>query len=59
MANFIIDIDFTMSKRVYIDAESQGEAIKTLKLAIQQNPYDYAHNFDAYVCSEIIDVNEE
>lgn len=59
MANFIIDIDFTMSKRVEIAAESKGEAIKTLKLAIQQNPYDYAHNFDAYVCSEIIDVNEE
>ena len=59
MANFIIDLDFTMSKRVEIEAESQEEAIKTLKLAIQQNPYDYAHNFDAYVCSEIVDVNED
>ena len=48
-----------MSKRIEIQAESQEEAIKTLKLAIQQNPYDYAHNFDAYVCSEIVYVNED
>lgn len=59
MKNFIIDVDFTMSKRIQVEAENEERAKAIVNGWIKYNPYEFAHNFDAYVTHEITDVNEE
>ena len=59
MKQFNIDVDFTMSKRIAVEAESEERAKAILNGWIKYNPYEYAYSFDAYVKHEITDVNEE
>ena len=59
MKNFIIDVDFVMSKRIQVEAESEEQAKATYERLLKEDPYDYARNFDAFVGHKIIDANEE
>ena len=59
MANFIIDVDFVMSKRIQVQAESAEQAQAAFERLLNKDPYDYAREFNAYIGYRIIDVNEE
>ena len=59
MKNFILDVDFVMSKRIQVEAESEEQAKTIFERLLKEDPYDYARNFDAFVGHKIIDVNEE
>lgn len=57
MKQFAVDIDITMSKRIYVDAESEEQA-RALAEEKMKDPYYYT-KAGAYVSHEIIDINEE
>lgn len=59
MANFILDVDFVMSKRIEIEADSEEQAKSIFEQKMKKNPYDYACGFDAFIGHKVIDVNEE
>lgn len=59
MANFILDVDFVMSKRIEIEADSEEQAKSIFEKKMKKNPYDFACRFDALVGHKVIDVNEE
>lgn len=59
MANFILDVDFVMSKRIQVEAENEEHARAIFERLLKENPYDYARQFDAFVGHKIIHVNEE
>lgn len=57
--NYCVSVDITMSKTFEIEAENEEQAKAILNGWIKYNPYEYAHNFDAYISHEITDINEE
>ena len=59
MANFIIDVDFVMSKRIQVEAENEEQARATFERLLKEDPYDYARQFNAFVGHKVIDINEE
>ena len=59
MANFILDVDFVMTKRIEIEADSEEQAKSIFEQKMKKNPYDYAYGFDAFIGHKVIDVNEE
>jgi hypothetical protein len=59
MANFILDVDFVMSKRIQVEAENEEQARATFERLLKKDPYDYARQFDAFVGHKVIDVNED
>ena len=59
MKNFIIDVDFVMSKRIQVDAENEEQAKVTFERLLREDPYAYARQFDAFVGHKIIDVTED
>ena len=59
MANFILDVDFVMSKRIEIEADSEEQAKSIFEQKMKKNPYDYACQFDAFIGHKIIDVTED
>lgn len=54
---FAVDVDITISKRIYIDAKNEKEAKEMVNNSILENPYYYAKSADAYVSHEITDIN--
>ena len=59
MANFILDVDFVMSKRIQVEAENEEQARVIFERLLKENPYDYARRFDAFVGHKVIDITEE
>lgn len=59
MKNFIIDVDFVMSKRIEIEADSEEQAKSIFEQKMKKNPYDYARRFDAFVGHKVIDITED
>lgn len=59
MKNFIIDVDFVMSKRIQVEAENEEQAMSKVREMISNNPYDYTYNFSHYVGYEIVNADEE
>lgn len=59
MANFILDVDFVMSKRIQVEAENEEQARAVFERLLKENPYDYARRFDAFVGHKVIDITEE
>ena len=59
MKNFILDVDFVMSKRIQVEAKSEEQAKATFERLLKENTYDYARQFDAFVGHKVIDVNED
>ena len=57
MKHFQVDIDITMSKRLYLVAESEDDARSIVEKKFEKNPYDVAYSFDAYVGHEITSVD--
>lgn len=59
MAQFIIDVDITMSKRFPIEAENEQEAKEIFEQKMRENLYEQISGNKAYVCHEITDIYEE
>lgn len=59
MKTFSVDIDITVAKRFYVDAENENEAKNFVKKLMAEEPYYYAATADACVGYEITDVNED
>ena len=59
MKNFIIDVDFVMSKRIQVEAENEEQARAIFERLLKENPYDYARRFDAFIGHKVIDITEE
>lgn len=59
MKNFIIDVDFVMSKRIEIVTENEEQAKSIFERTMKDNPYGQARQFDALVGHKVIDINEE
>ena len=59
MKNFIVNVDFVMSRTLEIEAENEQQAIEKINSLISQNPYNYASDFSHYVSHEVIDAEEE
>lgn len=59
MANFILVVDFVMSKRIQVEAANEEQARATFERLLKENPYDYARKFDAFVGHKVIGVTEE
>jgi hypothetical protein len=58
MKQFAVDIDITVSKRIYVDAENEQQAREIVEEKMKY-PHYYYTKADAYVKHEITDVNEE
>lgn len=58
MKNYAVDVDITVSKRIYVEAENEEEA-KAKVEEMMKYPHYYYTKADAYVCHEITDVNED
>ena len=58
MKNYILDVDFVMSKRIQVEAESEEQAKSTFERLLREDPYDYARNFNAFVGHKVIDITE-
>lgn len=59
MKTFLVSVDITMSKNIYVEANSEEEAISRADTLIENNPYDYARNFSHYVKHDVICAEEE
>ena len=57
--HYVVDMDITVSKRVYVAATSAEEAMRIAKEEVDSDPYNYAWNCDAFVSSTAIDANED
>ena len=55
MKEFRVDIDITMSKSFFVDAENEDDARKQVKEMVEKEPYYHAGRADAFVKSEIFD----
>ena len=58
MKEYAVDVDITVSKRIYVEAESEEQA-KELVDEMMKYPHYYYTKADAYVGHEITDINEE
>ena len=59
MKNFILVVDFVMSKRIQVEAENEEQARAIFERLLKENPYDYARRFDAFIGHKVIDITEE
>ena len=59
MKTYILDVDFVMSKRIHVEADSEEQAMSIFASKMREYPYQNARGFDAYIGYRIIDVNEE
>ena len=57
MKRFIVDVDFTVSQRIPVDALTEEQAREITNRLIENRPYDYVR--EVYVKHEIIDVVED
>lgn len=58
MKEYAIDIDITVSKRIYVDAENEEQAKEIVRDKMKY-PHYYYTKADACVGYEITDINEE
>ena len=59
MATFYVDVDFVMSRTLEVNADSEEHAISKVNNMINDNPYNYAHEFSHYVGHKVVGANEE
>ena len=59
MKEFTVEVDITVSKRIYVEAENEEEAEKKVNEMVRNNPGDYYTKANAYVCHEITDCYED
>ena len=58
MKNFVVEVDFTMSRSFEVEAYNEQQAKNKVYSMIEANPYDYTCGFTHYVNYEIVDTNE-
>lgn len=59
MKSFIVSVDITMSKTIFVEAKDEESAKTLVNNWIADDPYYYAKSADNYISSEIVDVNED
>lgn len=59
MKTYCVSVDFVMAKNIYVEAESEEQAMNDVYHKISEDPYEYACDFSHLVGHKIIDVNEE
>lgn len=59
MKSYIVDIDITVSKRIYVNASNEEEAKRKANVFFKEDPFYYAKNLDAVVGHKVIGVSEE
>jgi hypothetical protein len=55
---FAIDVDFRVTKRIYVDADTAEQAEQIIKEKLDNNPYQYCTSPDACSGYDIYEVNE-
>lgn len=55
---YCVSVDIVMSKDVYVDAESEEQAMAIVREKLDKNPYSIATDFSHMVGYKIIDTNE-
>lgn len=58
MKQFAIDVDFRVTKRIYVDAENEEQAEQLAKEKLESNPYQYCTNPDSCADYDIYEVSE-
>ena len=58
MKQFRVDVDFRVTKCIYVDAETAEQAEQIVEQRCKDNPYQYTNNPDACTDYSICDVNE-
>ncbi|MBR5395783.1 MAG: hypothetical protein IK144_12005 [Bacteroidaceae bacterium] len=58
MKQFAIDVDFRVTKRIYVDAETAEQAEKLAKEKLDSNPYQYCTTPDSCTDFDIYEVSE-
>ena len=58
MKEYAVEIDITVSKRIYVEAESEEQAKEIVREKMKY-PHYYYSKADAFVNYEITDINEE
>lgn len=58
MRQYAVDMDITVSKRIYVDAEDEQQARQIVEEKMK-HPHYYYSKADAYVSHEITDINPE
>lgn len=59
MKKFRVDVDFRVTKCIYVDAETAEQAEQIVEQRCKDNPYQYTNNPDACTDYSVCDVNEE
>lgn len=59
MKEFCVEVDITVSKNIYVDAENEEEAQEKVNEMVRRYPHYYYTKADAYVCHEITDCYED
>ena len=58
MKEYCVSVDITMSKNIYVDAESEEQAMELAKEKVKNEPFYFAGSADAFVNVEATDANE-
>lgn len=58
MKQFVIYVDFRVTKRIYVDAENAEQAEQKAKEMLENNPYEYCTRPDSCADYDIYEVNE-
>ena len=58
MKHYEVDVDFRVTKRIYIDAENEEQAEQAVEQKCKDNPYEYCLHPDACTDYSICEVNE-
>ncbi len=58
MKQFVIYVDFRVTKRIYVDAENAEQAEQKAKKMLENNPYEYCTRPDSCADYDIYEVNE-
>ena len=56
---YCVSVDVTMAKNIYVEADSEEQAMSIVRDKIDKDPYDCARDFSHYVGYKIVDVVEE
>lgn len=58
MKNFQVDLDITVSKHFFVEANNEEEAKNLVKDMMAKEPDYHTRNYDAFLSYDICDVNE-
>jgi hypothetical protein len=59
MKQFRVDVDFRVTKCIFVDAETAEQAEEIVEQRCKDNPYQYTNNPDYAELDAIVEVNEE